>query len=28
MDHSVSKVDEKIIINCNRPGLEKESKNM
>ncbi|KAL2327019.1 hypothetical protein Fmac_020446 [Flemingia macrophylla] len=28
MDHSVSKIDDKIIINCISSGLEKESNNM
>ena len=28
MDHSVSIIDDKIIINCNPSGLEEESKNM
>ncbi|GAU33419.1 hypothetical protein TSUD_21120 [Trifolium subterraneum] len=27
-DHSVSKIDDKIIINCNPSGVEKESNNM
>ncbi|TKY53329.1 Guanylate kinase 2 [Spatholobus suberectus] len=27
-DHSVSKIDDKVIINCTSSGLEKESKNL
>jgi len=27
-DHSVSKIDDKIIINCISSGLDKESKNL